>query len=126
MPHRLDVECDLERQEVSERLNGQTIGHQRGPLRLHEEQLRGRRLREESGQRSERGCLAAPAAAVEESWTGQLKGAKQGTERPGMIAFGLEGGATVRAGRAPVEKCLHLVVEQAFLGRGEELFGLLE
>src|SRR5262249_3333508 len=124
MPHRLDVECDIERQEVGERLNGQTIGHQRGPLRLHEEQLRGRRLCEESGQRSERGCLAAPAA--EESWTGKLEGAKQGPERATMIAFGLEGGTAVRAGRAPVEKRIHLVVQQAFLDRGEELFSLLE
>jgi hypothetical protein len=43
-----------------------------------------------------------------------------------MRAFGFEGGATVRTGRAPVEKCLHLVVQQAFLDRGEELFDLLE
>ena len=63
---------------------------------------------------------------MEESWTGELKGAKQGTERSGLRAFGFEGGATVRAGRAAVEKCLHLVLQQAFLDRGEELFGLRE
>jgi hypothetical protein len=43
-----------------------------------------------------------------------------------MIAFGFEGSAAVRAGRAPIEKRLHLVVQQAFLDRGEELFGLPE
>jgi hypothetical protein len=75
---------------------------------------------------SERGLLATSTAAVEESWTGELKGAKQGPERPDMRAFGFEGGAAVRAGRAPVEKRIHLVVQQAFLNRVEELFGLLE
>jgi hypothetical protein len=43
-----------------------------------------------------------------------------------MIAFGFEGGAAVRTGRAPVEKCLHLVLQEAFLERVEELFGLPE
>jgi hypothetical protein len=43
-----------------------------------------------------------------------------------MIAFGFERGAAVRAGRAPVEKRLNLVLQQAFLERGEELFGLRE
>ena len=43
-----------------------------------------------------------------------------------MIAFGFEGSAAVRAGRAPVEKRLNLVLQQAFLDRVEELFGLLE
>jgi len=43
-----------------------------------------------------------------------------------MIAFDLEGGAAVRAGRGPVEKCLHLVLQEAFLDRVEELFGLPE
>src|SRR5207249_7874139 len=35
-------------------------------------------------------------------------------------------GAAVRAGRAPVEKRLHLVLQQAFLDRVEELFGFPE
>jgi len=43
-----------------------------------------------------------------------------------MRAFGLEGGAAVRAGRGPVEKRLNLVLQQAFLKRVEELFGLPE
>jgi hypothetical protein len=43
-----------------------------------------------------------------------------------MIAFGFEGSAAVRAGRAPVEKRLHLVLQETFLDRGEELFGLPE
>jgi hypothetical protein len=43
-----------------------------------------------------------------------------------MIAFGFEGSATVRAGRAPVEKRLHLVLQETFMDRGEELFGLPE
>src|SRR2546427_3111383 len=43
-----------------------------------------------------------------------------------MIAFGFQGGPAVRAGRAPVEKHSNLVLQQAFLNRVEELFGLLE
>ena len=43
-----------------------------------------------------------------------------------MIAFGFEGSAAVRAGRAPVEKRVNLVEQETFLDRGEELFGLLE
>jgi hypothetical protein len=43
-----------------------------------------------------------------------------------MIAFGFEGSAAVRAGRAPVEKRLNLMVQQAFLDRGEELVGFPE
>jgi len=43
-----------------------------------------------------------------------------------MIAFGFEGGAAVRAGRGPVEKRIHLVLQQAFLDGVEELFGLPE
>ena len=63
---------------------------------------------------------------MEETRAGELESAKQGAERPGLIAFGFQGGTAVRAGRAPVEKCFHLVVQQALLDRGEELFGLLE
>jgi len=43
-----------------------------------------------------------------------------------MRAFGFEESTAVRAGRAPVEKRLNLMVQQAFLDRGEELFGLPE
>jgi hypothetical protein len=43
-----------------------------------------------------------------------------------MIAFGFEGSAAVRADRAPVEKRRNLMLQQAFLDRGEELFGLPE
>ena len=41
-----------------------------------------------------------------------------------MIAFGFEGGAAVRAGRARVEKRINLVLQQTFLDSVQELFGL--
>src|SRR4029450_8432730 len=78
--YRLDIKGDIEGQEVGERLNRQAIRDERGPLRLHEEQLRGDRLGEESGQRAERGRLATPTAAVEQARTGELEGTKQGPE----------------------------------------------
>ena len=43
-----------------------------------------------------------------------------------MIAFGFEGGTAVRAGRARVEKRLHLVLQHALLDSVEELLGFLE
>jgi hypothetical protein len=42
------------------------------------------------------------------------------------MIFGFAGSAAVRAGRVPVEKRLNLMLQQAFLDRGEELFGLPE
>src|SRR5262249_8265325 len=39
MAYRLDIERDIERQEVDESFDGQAIRNERGPLRLHEEQL---------------------------------------------------------------------------------------
>jgi hypothetical protein len=49
-------------------------------------------------QRPERCGLAPLTRAKEETWTGKFEGVKQGAERTGMIAFGFEGGAAVRAG----------------------------
>src|SRR5262245_61069963 len=110
MPHRLDVEGDVQWQEVGEGINGQPIRDERGPLRLHEEQLRGGWLREQSGQRSKGRRLATPTVAVEQTRAGQLESTKQGTEWSGMLAFRFEGRIAVRAGCAPVEKRVHSVL----------------
>src|SRR6266849_6273237 len=126
MTHRLDVQGDIEWQKVGEGIHRHTVRHQRRPLRLHQEELRGGRLGEESGQRTERGRLVTPTAVMIQTRTGELAGAEQGAKRAGMIAFGLEWATAVRTGEAPVEKCLHLVLQEALLDGVEELFGLAE
>lgn len=95
MAHRLDVQGDSEWQKVGERLDGQPIRDEGGPLRLHEEQLGGGRLREESSQGAKRGRLVALAAAVEERRAGELEGPEQRAEQAGLIAFDLEWGTAV-------------------------------
>src|SRR5205807_738759 len=116
----------LQRQEVSQGIHGQAIRDERGPLRLHEQQLGGDRRREQRRERPERRGLAPLTRAKEETWTGQFEGAKQGAERAGMRAFGFERGAAVRAGCTRLEKRLNLVLQQALLESVQELFGLPE
>jgi hypothetical protein len=47
IPHRFDVEAEIKRQKVLERIEAQPVGHQRGPLRFHIQQFRGHRLGEQ-------------------------------------------------------------------------------
>ena len=49
--HRLDVQGAIKWQKVLEGIEAHPIGHQRGPLRFHIEELRGNRLGEQSCQR---------------------------------------------------------------------------
>jgi hypothetical protein len=63
---------------------------------------------------------------MEETWTGQLEGPKQGAERAIGIVFGLERGATIRALAVGVQIPRNLLFQQCFLDAFEELFGLGE
>src|SRR5262249_50096435 len=89
------IECRLHGEKVFQGLGGQAVGHQRGPLRLHEEQLRRCRLREQGAERTERGRLVALTGTLIQAWTRQGDGAKEGTERARLLSFVLEGRPTV-------------------------------
>ena len=51
--HRFDVQRDVKRQKVLERIETHALGDQRGPLRFHLEAFRGDGVGEQSRQRSE-------------------------------------------------------------------------
>ena len=49
--HSFDVQAEIKWQEILEGIQAHTIGHQRGPLGFHIEELRGHRLGQQRRQR---------------------------------------------------------------------------
>src|SRR6267142_5749394 len=116
----------VDREEVRERLYGEAIGDQRGPLRFHEEQLRSGVLWEEFRQGATRGRLLRSTGAVAESWSGQPDGPKERPEGEGVVPLGAEGSATCLAVHAPREKGGGLPFYNLLLQRGQEGFRLCQ
>jgi hypothetical protein len=63
---------------------------------------------------------------MEEPWTGELEGAKQGAEGAALVGFHLAWCPTVWTGRTGSEKRVHLSLKQPLLDGFEQLFGFLE
>ena len=115
------VERRVHREKVLQRLRRQAIGDQRGPLRLHEEQLGGDRVGQQGVQRPEGGGLAPLAATMIEARTGEGHGAKQGAEGARVVPFDPERLATVVTLGMGRDKGRRLLFHQVLLERREDL-----
>jgi hypothetical protein len=89
------IERRIHWEKVLQGLRRQAIGHQRGPLRLHEQQLGGDGVGQQRIQRPEGGGLATLAATIIESRTGEGRGAKEGAEGARVVFFDPERRSTV-------------------------------
>ena len=118
--HRRRVQRRIHREKVLQRLRRQAIGDQRGPLRLHEEQLGGDRVGQQGVQRPEGGGLAPLAATMIEAWTGEGHGAKQGAEGARVVPFDPERLATVVTLGMGRDKGRRLLFHQLLLERLED------
>jgi hypothetical protein len=116
------IERRLHGEKVLQRLRGQAVGHQRGPLGLHEEQLGSHRVSHQRVQRPEGGRLTRLTAAMIQPRTGEGDGAKEGAQGERVVPFDAQSLPTMRTLGMGFDKGGGLLLHKVVLQRREELF----